>query len=460
MLAECQVKPEVFANWEERLDEFLDPFALLLKHEKQEEYLDVYLAGLLSNAQRKNAESIAYEHDQSRQSLQHFIGQAEWDDAPLRGELARQIALELGEADGVLVFDPSGFPKKGQSSVGVARQWCGRLGKVDNCQVGVYLAYVARSEHALVDVRLYLPQDWAKDKRRRKKAGVPREIRFATRHTLALQMLDEHGATLPHRWIAGDDEMGRSTAFRRDLRERQELYVLMVPSNTTIRDLDAPAPEYGGRGRPPQQPFQRVDRWAAALSAKAWTQCDVRDGTKGPLVVEVASCRVLARTERGHPDAEETLLVFRAKQDDGTWKHDYALSNAAAETPLPEFARVLKAEHRIEECLQRAKSETGLGDYQVRNWRGWHHHQTLSLVAAWFVTRETLRGKKIHTGVDGAASPPRLGTAVSETSRRRHAHHHQPPNRTSTPPQRAGRVLPLETTQPPATFTGYTTAIA
>lgn len=218
LLAECEVRPEVFADWERRLVEFVEPFAELLNQEKQQDHAMTYLLGLLSNVQHKNVESIAYEYDQDRKNLQHFVGQADWNDATLRGELARQIGHELGEADGVLVFDPSSFPKKGRESVGVDRQWSGRLGKVDNCQVGVYLAYVARCEHALVDMRLYLSEEWAKDKKRRKKAGVPKEVRFATRHTLALQMLDEHGLTLPHRWITGDDEMGRSSGFRRDLR--------------------------------------------------------------------------------------------------------------------------------------------------------------------------------------------------------------------------------------------------
>lgn len=453
MLAECEVKPEVFADWERRLQEFCQPFAELLSQEKQQDHATTYLSGLLSNVRRKNVESIAYEHDQDRKNLQHFIGQAAWDDAPLCGELVRQVGCELGEADGVLVFDPSSFLKKGRESVGVDRQWCGRLGKVDNCQVGVYLAYVARREQVLVDVRLYLPEEWAKDKQRRKKAGVPKQVRFATRHALALQMLDEHGAALPHRWVAGDDEMGRSSAFRRALRERKEQYLLMVPSNTMVRDLDAPVPEYSGRGRRPKQKFQRVDRWAAALPESAWTEHDVRDGTKGPLVVEVARCRVLARTERSRPDDEETLLVFRAKQDDGTWKHDYALCYATTETPLVEFARVFKAEHRIEECFQRGKSEAGLGDYEVRNWRGWHHHQTLSLIAAWFITRETLRGKKIHSGVDRPASPRRFGTADRQLPRPPQFWRRQPLHSAPTPPQRPGRVLPLETSQPHAALT-------
>lgn len=445
MLAECQTSPDLFADWEQRLDDFLEPFAELLNHEKQQENIVTYLSGLLSNVKRKNVESIAYEHDQIRQVLQHFIGQAEWDDSLLRAELARHVGRELGEDDGVLVFDPSSFAKKGTASVGVDRQWCGRLGKVDNCQVGIYLAYVARREHALVDMRLYLPEEWAKDKKRRKKAGVPKEVRFATRHALALQMLDEHAAALPHCWITGDDEMGRPSEFRRALRERQEQYLLMVPSNTKVRELDSPLPAYSGRGRRPQQKFQRVDRWAAALPASAWTECDVRDGTKGPLAVEVARCRVLAHTQRGRPDEEETLLVFRARQNDGTWKHDYAMSNAPAETAPSEFARVFKSEHRIEECFQRDKSEAGLGDYEVRNWRGWHHHQTLSLLAIWFITRETLRGKKIHSGVDRPASPRRFGTPASRASRLLRFGR-LPIHRTPPAPKHTCRVLSLETT--------------
>jgi SRSO17 transposase len=163
--------------------------------------------------------------------MQKFIGQSPWDCRPLIAELASRSAMNWASRTGCC-FDPSGFKKQGKESVGVARQWCGRLGKIDNCQVGIYLGYVSRKEHALVDVRLYLNKEWAKDKRRRKKCGVPAEIRFRTRHALALEMLAEHKTTLPHAWIAGDDEMGRSSAFRRDLRALGEQYLLAVPSNT------------------------------------------------------------------------------------------------------------------------------------------------------------------------------------------------------------------------------------
>jgi len=388
--------PEVFRGMLGRLECFVDPFATRLKRCEQRQHAWEYIAGLLSDVERKNAESIAYHHDQDRQPLQKFVGQVPWDYRPLLAELTQQVGAELGEADGVLVFDPSAFSKKGNNSVAVDRQWCGRWGKVENCQVAIYMAYVSRKEHVLIDMRLYLSKGWAKDKKRRKKCGVPRKVRFRTRHQLALEMLAEHGAMLPHAWIAGDDEMGRSSAFRRDLRALGEQYLLNVPSNTLVRDLDAPPPSYGGRGRYPKAPFTRVDRWCAALPANVWTTIEVRDGEKGPLVVEGVKVRVLAKTERGPDASEEVLVIFRERQEDGTIKHDYSLSNGPWDTPLSEFARVAKAEHRVEECLQRAKSEAGLADYQVRTWNGWHHHQTLSLIAAWFLTQEKRRGEKIH----------------------------------------------------------------
>jgi SRSO17 transposase len=394
--------PQIPDGMLDRLEDFVKPFAAIMETTEQEQHLWEYVSGLFSDVKRKNSESIAYFHDQDRQALQKFIGQSLWDDGLLLEELARQVSRDVGEADGVIVFDPSGFKKQGKASVGVARQWCGRLGKIENCQVGVYLGYVSRKEHALVDVRLYLNKEWAKDKQRRKKCGVPDDIRFQTRHALALEMLAQHGATLPHAWIAGDDEMGRSSAFRRDLQALGERYLLAVPSNTLVRDLEAAPPEYGGRGRHPQVPFVRVDRWREALAKSAWTTIDVRDGSRGPLVVQAVKTRVQAKTDRRRKGPEEVLVVVREEQSDGTMKHDYYLSNAASETPLSEFARVAKAEHRIEECLGRAKSDAGLGQYQVRNWIGWHHHQTLSLLAAWFLTQEDLRGKKIHSGSDSA----------------------------------------------------------
>lgn len=430
----------------DRLERFAIPFAAVLESDAQQRHLGEYVAGLFSDAKRKNAETIAYLHDQDRQAMQKFIGQSLWDDGLLIRELTRQIGVELGEPDGVLVFDPSGFKKQGTASVGVARQWCGRLGKIDNCQVGIYLGYVSRKEHALVDVRLYLNRQWAKDKQRRKQCGVPREIRFQTRHALALAMLAEHGSALPHAWIAGDDEMGRSSAFRRDLRALEECYLLAVPSNTLVRDLEASPPEYGGRGPRPKAPFVRADRWRETLPEHAWTTIDVRDGARGPLVTQAVKRRVQAKTDRRRNGPEETLVILREVQADGTLKHDYYLSNAAPETEVSEFARVAKAEHRIEECLERAKSDAGLAQYQVRNWIGWHHHQALSLLAAWFLTQEDRRGKKIHSGTDGADGSYHHRCVTLPRARLRLSSPHRAAQHSRDATKRECLCLPLEIT--------------
>jgi SRSO17 transposase len=420
LLAACQVPPTLFRGVLSRLESFAQPFVASLPSPESRTHSRTYIAGLLSDAERKNAESIAYRYDLDRQVIQRFVGEVAWDHAPLIDELTRQVARAIGRPDAVLVFDPSAFAKKGDASVGVQRQWCGRLGKVDNCQVGVYLGYVSDADHALVDFRLYLPGEWAKDRKRRKKAGVPKGIKYQTRHELALEMLKRRGAALPHGWVAGDDEMGRPAWFRKRLADDKERYLLAVPSNTSIRDLEADPPPYGGHGRRPKAPFGGVRAWCEALPGGAWTKLTVRDGEKGPLEVEVVARRVESKVDRRVVGFEETLVVVRF-EDGGAVKHDYYLSNAARDTPLSEFARVVKAAHRIEECLKRCKSEAGLGEYQVRNWLGWHHHQALALIATWFLAVEARRGKKGGAGVDGTAGASGAGVDPSPCEPLRHA---------------------------------------
>ena len=448
LLDDAEVPPGLLRGVLPRLETFLEPFVASLTRAEQRLNARHYVQGLLSDLGGKNAEAIAYLHDQERQTLQKFLGQSPWEHDPLLDELAGQVGRELGAPDGILVFDPSAFPKKGTESVGVQRQWCGRLGKVENCQVAVYLGYASKKEHALVDVRLYLPKEWATDKKRRAKAGVPKAARFRTRHQLALEMLDERGPLLPHAWVTGDDEMGRCSWFRKELRRRDECYLLAVPSNTQVRDLLAEPPESSGRGRRRLAPFVGAQQWCAAQPPQAWQTVEVRDGEKGPVVVQAARTLVQARHEGRVSDVPEWLVVFREQQADGSCKHDYLLSNAGLTTTLGEFARVFKAEHRVEECLQRAKGQAGLADYQVRTWEGWHHHQALSLVATWFLTQETRRGKNADARADGAA-----GAAADRG-------HPEPcpglPPRGAPPAhreplaeaQRGGSLLPLEAAQP------------
>ena len=458
MLAECQIQPGLFKGMLERLTQFVQPFANELSTPERQGYLGNYVAGLCAPVQRKTSETIAYFHDQDRQGLQRFIGYLEWDHRPLVARLVGQVATALGEPAGVLVLDPSAFAKQGTESVGVQRQWNGRLGKIDNSQVGVYLGYVSRREQALVDLRLYLPKQWIKDKPRRKKCHVPPKLKFATKLELGRQMVQEHGSVLPHAWVVGDDEFGRSTQFRRDLRTDGERYLLAVPSNTLVRDLTAPPPPYRGFGKRPQAPFVRVDKWCEALPPEAWTTVEVRDAEKGPLVVEVVSTPVLAITERQRADATEVLVVTR-RLEGSTMVYDYWLSNADPQTPAAEFARAAKARGRIEECFKRAKSESGLADYETRTWWGWHHHQTLALLASWFLVCERLRGGKIDAGHYVPSTPRGASGTVVRSDRPARRRADRTPNWDSPRPQRNRSAVSLEITQPLTAFAGTATAI-
>ena len=282
-LEEGQVAPEIFDQVMPRLPTLMAPFVETFQGQALTQHAKTSVCGLLSDGARKNIASIADRFGQSRLPLQGFIGWEAWDDAPLRQELIRQVTTHWGQADGVLGFDPSGFPTSGRESVGVARQWCGPLGTVDNCQVASSLGSVSRKGHPLVDLRLSRPTEWPPDTARLDKAGVPTARRgYRTRPQLALERLAANGAALPHGWMAGDDERGRPYWFRRRLAALGERYVLAVPANPWCRDLESPLPPYGGLGRRPQRPWQRVAVWSQGLDAEAWQQVDVRDGSKGP----------------------------------------------------------------------------------------------------------------------------------------------------------------------------------
>ena len=229
-------------------------------------------------------------------------------------------------------------------------------------------------------------------------------------------MLDAWGDQVPHSWVTGDDELGRHTRFRRELRERGERYVLGVPCTTTMRDLQAPLPAYPGRGRRPKAPWQSVTEWRQGLDAEAWTHLTVRDGEKGPVEIEMVRRRVQTRIERKCTGPEEWLVVTRQpRSDDRIWgprasrdatdqdaryRYHYYLSPTCvsagelAEPSLADLARVIKAGACIEASFKRGKSEVGMDEYQVRTWEGWHHHMALSLMAVWFLIEETHRGQQ------------------------------------------------------------------
>jgi SRSO17 transposase len=254
LVSDCLVSPDVFHQMLDRLCAFVVPYQHTLETETGQRNVHLYLQGLLSHLPGKNAEDIATFVDVERQIIQDFIGTIPWAHRPLITVLVGQVAERLGEPDGIIAFDPSSFPKRGTHSVGVKRQWCSHRGKVDNCQVGVFMGYVSHHDHALLDFRLSLPREWTRDEHRRRACHVPPDVQYQTRQEQCLEMLDLWGAQVPHGWVTGDDELGRHTRLRQELRERGERYGLGVPCTTTIRDLEAPLPEHAGRGRRPKAP--------------------------------------------------------------------------------------------------------------------------------------------------------------------------------------------------------------
>jgi SRSO17 transposase len=417
LLSDCVVFPDVFHHMVDRLGDFVAPYQRALETEAGQRHVHLYLQGLLSHLPRKNAEEIAALVDVKRLVMQEFIGTAPWDHRLLVRVLVGQVVERLGEPEGIIAFDPSSFPKRGTHSVGVKRQWCGHRGKVDNCQVGVYMGYVSRHDHALLDFRLSLPQEWARDEHRRQACHVPEDVSYRSRHDQCVEMLDMWRNQVPHGWVTGDDELGRHTRFRRKLRERGERYVLGVPCTPSMRDLEAPLPAYQGRGRRPKVPWQSVSAWRQSFGSPGWTRLTVRDGEKGPVGMEMVTRRVQTRLERKRAGPEEWLVVTRrplsddstseeksapdATEQDGRYRYRYYLSPTGvsevelAAPSLAELARVIKAGACIEASFKRGKGETGMDAYQVRTWQGWHHHMALSLIAVWFLIEETHRGQQV-----------------------------------------------------------------
>src|SRR3989441_729906 len=351
-MSDCIVSPDVFNPMMDRLRTFVVPYQYALETEAGKRNVYLYLQGLLSHLPRKNAEKITAFVDVERLVLQEFIGTAPWDYRPLITVLVGQVVAQLGEPDGIIAFDPSSFPKRGTHSVGVKRQWCSHRGKVDNCQVGVFMGYVSRHDHALLDFRLSLPEAWVRDKQRREECHVPPEVQSHTRHEQCLEMLDAWGEQVPHGWVTGDDELGRHTRFRQALRERGERYVLGVPCNTIIRDLEAPLPAYHGRGRRPKAPWYSVSAWRHALAPDRWTRVTVRDGEKGPVEIEMVTRRVQTRLERKRTGPHEWLVVTRRPLTD-----EGALEPQASRDAIDQDARYRYRYYLTPTCVSKVKLE-------------------------------------------------------------------------------------------------------
>lgn len=349
------------------------------------EHGEDFVRGLLSDLDRKSVEPIAERAGKDRRGMQRFIGQGGWDHRPVTGELCRQVGREIGRPDGYLVLDPTSFVKKGDDSVGVTRQWCGRLGQVENSQKGVFLGYVSDRGRTLVDTRLYLPEEWVLDRSRADGCNVPKGIRHRTACELGMEMVRERGRLLPHSWVLGDDEFGRSADFRVELHRDKERYILDVPERTRICD----AGQVREESRIGHLGWTKAWEWKDGLREDEWTRVLVRDGEKGPVVYHAARRRVRAFWRRRVAPMDEWLVVVRT--DSAQPEYSYHLSNAGEDVSLEDMVRANRGRYWIEDCFERAKGQVGLADYETRSWDGWHHHVTLSLLALWFLVREQRR---------------------------------------------------------------------
>jgi SRSO17 transposase len=392
-----------------RLTQFLVRYLPLFGRKEQQKHARLAVEGRLSGLKRKTSEPIAREANQPRRALQRFVGAGNWDDEAVMTEVRTEVREEFSDPQGVLVVDGSGFPKKGTESCGVQRQWCGRLGKTDNCQVGVFLAYATAKGHAPLDRRLYLPKDWAKDAKRRAKCFVPKTVKFQEKWRIALDLL-KRSRKMPHAWVTADDEFGRVIEFRTALREAKEQYVLDVPCNTLVRPLDERVRRRKGRKGPRKPPFRRVDAWAKRQPENNWQEIEIRSGEKGPLRAKALRARVQTQS-KGRVGPEESLVVIRTLGEDP--RTYYTLSNAAVAVPTTEVVRAHAERHRVEETLQEGKGEVGLGDYEVRSWTGWHHHMTLCVLALLFVALEKLRLGEKNPGDHGVAGAGDLHGVVA-----------------------------------------------
>lgn len=375
--------------------------------ESRRERAEAYLRGLLLDAEStKTAEAIALKvHGDPSQvrMTQVFLGQSAWADEPPREELVRWVDRELGSEAGTLIVDESGMPKCGDKSVGVARQDCGATGKIDNCQVAVYLAYAGPGGHTLLDERLYLPEDeWAKDAARREEAGVPEDVVFRTKPELALELIRHVGPRIRHGWVTFDEGYGKDPEFLSGLEEMGERYIGEVPKTCRgwLRRPEVLEPGAGRRGRrrikprvaPGQPEPQTVEAIAAALPAGAWKRLRFREGTQGTQVAHFAAIRFVA--ERDDLPGPELWLVIERSCDQAPYVK-YYVSNARPDCPLLELAQAGHNRWPIEDWFLRGKQEVGLDDYEVRGWRGFHHHMTLVMLALWFLVLQTRRlGKK------------------------------------------------------------------
>jgi SRSO17 transposase len=384
-------------------------YSPLFQRREQRAWSAKYLHGLVLELPRKSIEPMVLALDGANRNavraMQQVLSEGAWDDDAILRRHWQEVDADLGDADGVLTLDGSDFPKQGTESVGVKRQYCGERGKRANCQAGVFLGYASPHGYALLDRRLYLPEEWvthAAYAERRQTCGIPDDIAFTTKPMLGWAMIEalHKAGSLRCRWVACDEGFGRDSALLDKIDGLGLWYFAEVPHDTRVW-LERPAtavPPWTGRGRKPTREQlvldavepQTVIQLAHTLPSDAWTRQRIKEGSKGPIVADFALLRVVAVRE-GLP-GPEVWLVLRRNVETGELKT--YLSNAPVTTQQSRLVWVSGMRWPLETCFEEGKQYVGLGDYEVRSWRGWQHHMTLCILAHFFLVRVQCRRKQ------------------------------------------------------------------
>src|SRR5262250_1529929 len=422
------VVPSDVEGFMEELWEFQSAFHDCFARSEPRGHFFDYMVGQFSKLERKSIEPMALKVEGGTvRGLQRFISDVHWDEEQMLWHYQQLVAEAMGEPDGVLMFDETGFVKKGKDSVGVARQYCGPLGKVENCQVGVFAGYASRQGYALVDKRLFLPEVWFTEAyaARQARCQVPAEVTFRTKPQLAAAMLHNimHEGLLPFKYVVADCLYGNSPDFLDAVDACVGVTTLVAMPSETRCWLQRPRTEdrtyiYKGKARAkrvvvaPHSAPCAVAAVVASLPASSWYQRTVSEGTKGPIAYAFARQRVTLCKE-GLPERPGWLVIKRTLGVEPTYS--YYLSNALASTPLRILVWLSGVRWAVEQCFEEGKTELGMAQYEVRKYTGWHHHMVLTMLAHFFLWHLKGRLGEKSTSADGVAAPPVIPSGVAPT---------------------------------------------
>jgi SRSO17 transposase len=363
--------PSAEELWTSEFQDVCERIGLVFARSETRKRAQAYLRGLLSPIERKNGWQLAEEAGESTPyAMQYLLDRAAWDAEHLREMLREYVKERMGDVGGMFVIDETGFLKKGTKSVGVQRQYSGTAGRIENCQIGVFLTYTTLAGHTLLDRELYLPKSWTNDPERCREADVPPLVRFATKPELAARMLWRVlDADMKATWVLGDSVYGSHRPLRAGLEKRSQAYALAVACKEKVQVAGA---------------RKRVDQVARTLAPTDWQRLSAGDGSKGPRLFDWAEARIVGTLKAGWKHS----LVIRRSLDEGSKPAEvaYFLVFAPATTPLSEMVSAIGSRWTVEQCFEEAKGEVGLDEYEVRSFQGWYRHITLCMLAHAFLT--------------------------------------------------------------------------